>query len=465
MKTRFAPSPTGRLHLGNARTALFNALYARAGGGRFLLRIEDTDPERSRPEYRDALMADLAWLGLVWDEGEGAGGDVGPYRQALRGEIYAGFYRQLTAAGRAYPCFCSPQQLKLSRKAQLAAGRPPRYAGTCARLDPETAAARVTAGEAATLRFRVPESAEVVFEDLVRGPQRFATADIGDFIIRRADGSPAFFFCNAVDDALMGVTHVLRGDDHLTNTPRQLLLLEALGLPAPHYGHIALVVGDDGAPLSKRAGDLSLAELGARGYLPLAVVNYLARLGHHYGNDGFMDLDALGAGFASAHLGSSPARFDPAQLDHWQREAVSHSSGDALWEWMAAAVGEEVPPPARTLFVAAVRDNVLFPEDAAGWARRLYQDPPDYAPEARTALAQAGTAFLETALAAPLDQGFKALADAVKQATGAHGKALFQPLRAALTGVTHGPEMGRVFPLLGPERARRRLQAARAAMG
>jgi glutamyl-tRNA synthetase len=465
VKTRFAPSPTGRLHLGNARTALFNALYARAHGGRFLLRIEDTDPERSREAFVAALVEDLRWLGLAWEEGEEVGGAAGPYRQSARGELYARFYRELEAAGRAYPCFCTPEQLRLSRKAQRAAGRPPRYAGTCARLEPAAAAARLAAGEPATLRFRVPAEAEVLFDDLVRGPQRFAAGDIGDFIIRRADGTPAFFLCNAVDDALMGVTHVLRGEDHLTNTPRQLLLLEALGLAAPRYGHIALVVGADGAPLSKRAGDISLADLRGRGYLPLALVNYLARLGHHYADEAFMDLEALGAGFAAEHLGTSPARFDLAQLDHWQREAVSHADDEALWRWMAAAVGERVPAAARGAFVAAVRDNVLFPIDAAQWAERLYRDPPDYAPEAREAIAGAGSGFFRAALNAPLDGTFKALADEVKGATGARGRGLFQPLRAALTGVTHGPEMGRVYPLLGAARVRARLAAAREAAG
>ncbi len=464
MKTRFAPSPSGRLHLGNARTALFNALFARARGGRFLLRIEDTDAERSRDEHRAALAADLAWLGLAWDEGEGVGGDAGPYRQAERRAVYFAHYHRLEVYGRAYPCFCTPEQLRLARRAQMAAGRPPRYPGTCARLDPGEVRARLAAGEPATLRFRVPDHVRVEFDDLVRGPQRFAAADIGDFIIRRADGTPAFFFCNAVDDALMGVTHVLRGEDHLANTPRQILLLQALGLPPPRYGHLALVVGPDGAPLAKRAGDVSLHELRERGYLPEAVVNYLARLGHHYREEGLMDLPALGAAFAPEHLGTSPARFDPVQLEHWQREAVARTGDDALWAWMGEGVAARVPAEARADFVAAVRDNVLFPGDARDWAERLYGGCPEYTPEAREALAAAGPDFLGAALEAPLEGDFKAFAEALKAATGARGRALFQPLRAALTGVTHGPEMGRIYPLLGPERVRARLRAARAAL-
>ncbi|HTQ35749.1 MAG TPA: tRNA glutamyl-Q(34) synthetase GluQRS, partial [Steroidobacteraceae bacterium] len=244
--TRFAPSPTGELHLGNARTALFNALLAAHGGGRFLLRIEDTDAARSRPEHAAQLMHDLAWLGLSW-AGE-------PLHQSTRSVIYEAQLEKLTAAGLTYPCFCTPAELAVARAAQLAAGRPPRYSGRCRALAPPEARARLAAGAPATLRFKVPEQGEVAFEDLVYGPKRFACADLGDFVLRRADGSAAFFFSNAVDDALSGVTQLLRGDDHFSNTPRQLLILRALELPAPRYGHVALLTGADGAPLSKRNG-------------------------------------------------------------------------------------------------------------------------------------------------------------------------------------------------------------------
>lgn len=278
VKTRFAPSPTGLLHLGNVRTALFNALYARHGGGVFLLRIEDTDLERSRGEYILSLMEDMHWLGLDWQEGPEADDTHGPYAQSQRGEIYRRYFDELEEQGLAYPCFCSQRELELSRKTQLASGRPPRYAGTCAHLTAEERQKRLDKGIQPTLRFRVENGAVVQFNDLVRGPQAFPTDDIGDFVIRRAEGSAAFFFSNAIDDALMDVTHVLRGEDHLTNTPRQILLQQALGLATPHYGHISMIVGADGAPLSKRTGSRSVRELREAGYLPLAVVNYLARL-------------------------------------------------------------------------------------------------------------------------------------------------------------------------------------------
>jgi glutamyl-tRNA synthetase len=463
IKTRFAPSPTGLLHLGNARTALFNALLARREGGALLLRVEDTDAARSEARYLEALVEDLAWLGVPWDEGWGAGGACGPYRQGERGEVYAEHFRRLEEAGQAYPCFCSPGTLEAARRAQRAAGRPPRYPGTCARLDPGEAARRRAAGDPATLRFRVPPGQVVQVDDLVRGPQRFATDDIGDFVVRRADGTPAFFFGNALDDALMGVTHVLRGEDHLANTPRQLLLLEALGLPAPRYGHLPLVLDEDGAPLSKRAGSLSLRALRADGWLPGALCNYLARLGHHLEAEAFLDLDALAGSFDLGRIGSAPARFDPAQLRHWQRAAATALGPAEWWLWVEPAAGDRVPPERRGAFTEGVRDNVLLPGDAADWAARLFDDPLAVSDEAQAVLRGADPA-LWPAAAEALEAGRREdLAAAVKAATGLGGRRLFAPLRAALTGLTHGPELGRLLPLLGAERARSRILAARAA--
>ncbi len=461
VKTRFAPSPTGLLHVGNVRTALFNALLARREGGTFLLRIEDTDAERSRPEFVDALKTDLRWLGLQWQEGPEAEGENGPYLQSERTATYAEYYGRLIAEGHAYPCFCTPQELAVERKTQQAAGRAPRYGGRCARLAPEVAEERIAAGTPYTLRFHVPDDQVIGFDDQVRGPQRFAGADIGDFIIRRADGSAAFFFSNAVDDALMGVTHVLRGEDHLANTPRQLLLLETLGLRAPHYGHISLIVGADGAPLSKRLGSLSMQALREDGYLPEAIDNHLARLGHVYGRDDLMSLDELAAEFDTTRLGRAPARFDPDALSYWQGAAVAAASPERLGGWLDQALNGRVPANDRTLFIEAIRENIRFPADAARWAEQLFGEAPELSGAAREAIAAAGPAFFAIAVEeldrAPED--FRSLAKAVGVRTGTKGKGLFMPLRAALTGETGGPEMGRVFPLIGPERARRRLAA------
>ncbi len=466
VRTRFAPSPTGFLHLGNVRTALFNFLAARQLGGDFVLRSEDTDVERSRDEYLVALLADLEWLGLEWQAGPEKESDEGPFRQSQRNTIYARQYRKLEEAGHTYPCFCSAQELALGRKAQLAAGKPPRYPNTCRDLDADERAERAASGRPATLRFKVGDEDAVRFQDLVRGPQRFNVAEIGDFIIRRSDGTPSFFFSNAVDDALMGITHVLRGEDHLSNTPRQILLLAALELPVPRYGHISMVVAPDGAPLSKRHGSTGLRELRSLGYLPLAICNHLARLGHVYDDPGFMSVDDLAAHFSLARLGRSPARHDVVQLRHWQKEALHKFDDPAFADWLLGSdspvheeLGELVPADRGNDFAQLVRDNVEVSGDALHWAAQLCTTPMPVTSAAAEVLKNATPGLLETTseLLNEHPEDFKALARAVQARTGCKGKGLFMPLRAALTGDTHGPEMARVYKFLGIEEVRRRL--------
>ncbi|MFN2308917.1 MAG: glutamate--tRNA ligase [Gammaproteobacteria bacterium] len=476
-KTRFAPSPTGELHLGNLRTALFNALLARRLGGAFVLRIEDTDAERSRTEFTTALQGELRWLGLDWQEGPEVGGPAGPYLQSQRAAIYVRYFQALEAAEQTYPCFCSPQELSVARKLQQAAGRPPRYPGTCARLTAEQRQARRAQGLRPTLRFRMPSGREIVFEDAVRGRQSFRSDDIGDFVIRRADGSAAFFFANAVDDALMGITQVLRGEDHLANTPRQLLLLETLGLPVPAYGHIALIVGEDGSPLSKRHGSRSIRELREEGILPQALINHLARVGHSYDQDGFMDLPELAAQFDTARLGRAPARHDATQLLRWQKEALARASDAEIWDWMCARrdpdgrrIQDWVPAGEELHFVQTVRDNIVMPLDAYLWAGNLYAPAAAFDPDARQVIQEAGAAFFRAAQAALETADFKAFVQALGVATGRKGKPLFMPLRAALSGQLldperggiwrNGPELARIWALLGEKRLGERLLAA-----
>ncbi len=460
VKTRFAPSPTGLIHLGNVRTALFNLLLARHHDGVFLLRMEDTDLERSREEFIHAIQVDLRWLGLEWQEGEGVGGPNGPYRQSQRGAIYDEYFARLEEAGLVYPCFCSPEELAISRKAQLNAGRPPRYSGKCAHLGEEERQVMLGKGLRPTLRFRVPQGRTIEFEDLVRGVQCYKSDEIGDFIIRRADGTPAFFFANAIDDALMGITHVVRGEDHLANTPRQLLLLEALELPVPCYAHISLITGSDSSPLSKRHGSLSVTALREAGFLPGAIVNFLARMGHYYGHDHFLDLHRLAEQFEIEKLSRAPATHDDARLLYWQREAVVHASTDELWSWAGAEVHAMVPEGEAESFVAAVRDNVVMPDDLADWARIVYGDEVELESEELAIVQGAGGEFFRHALEALVLHGtdFTALAGEVGKRSGVRGKALFMPLRVALTGRQHGPELGRILPLLGEERIRRRLE-------
>ncbi len=467
--TRFAPSPTGALHLGNARTALFNDLAARASGGRMVLRIEDTDAERSDETLLRRLLEDLRWLGLEWAEGPDVGGPRGPYRQSERGAHYAAAIATLEAQGRVYPCFCSPEELKLSRKAQLAAGRPPRYAGTCAALSQEEISRRVASGARPALRFRVPAGRMIEFEDLIHGPQRFASDDIGDFVIRRADGSVAFFLGNAVDDAAMGITLVLRGDDHLANTPRQILLLEALGRTVPRYGHLPLLLGTNGAPLSKREGAASLGDLRAQGYLPGALRNYLVRLGHACTADGWLEPVEMAKHFDVGRSSKSAAHYDEAQLRHWQREAVTHASEAALLDWLSGRLNRVGDGARRAAFVAAVRGNLLFPADVEPLVAIVCDAQVAYDADAGREVVAAGAAFFEQALDAWRAHApdFKAWSRAVGAATARKGAALYMPLRAALTGRTHGPELAPLVALMGAGRVTDRIAAAgaRAAAG
>src|SRR5580692_8819766 len=383
--TRFAPSPTGSLHLGNARTAFFSHLWARKSGGRFILRIEDTDVERSQLRFRDELMADMRWLGLEWDEGPDIGGPSAPYSQAERGEFYAALYAQLERQGLAYPCYCTAEELELSRKLQRMSGKPPRYAGTCRYLTATQRAERETRGLKATLRFASPNDQTIEFTDMVHGPQRYASNDIGDFIIRRDVGTSAFFFCNAVDDSVMGVTQVLRGDDHLTNTPRQLLLLDALGMRRPGYGHVGLLVGEDGAPLSKRHGSTSAQEFRERGFLSTAILNQLFRLGHAGDTDGWLPADQMRAHFRPQHLGRAPARFDESQLPHWQKETLERMSTAQIGTWLGAGDSAD--------FIELVRHNVVLPADAAPWRAVVRGDLPPLGKDEQSVVAAAGPGF------------------------------------------------------------------------
>ena len=462
-KTRFAPSPTGLMHLGNARTALFSALL----GERFLLRIEDTDQERSRGEFVAELLDDLRWMGLYWDEGPQSAKANADYFQSKRGAVYARYYDQLEKDGLAYPCFCTPAELEIARKVQLGAGQPPRYGGKCGRLNPEDVERRLQKGLQASLRFRVPHEASVAFDDGVRGAQKFAAADIGDFIIRRADGTPAFFFCNAIDDSLMGVTHVVRGEDHLSNTPRQLLILQALGLPAPQYAHISLVLGDDGAPLSKRNGSRSINQLREEGYFALALLNMLARIGHHYDHDGLLSLDELKRGFDLGHLGKSPSRFDSGHLHYWQEQTVRAADDDSLWQWLHPSTRSLAPPGRRALFLDIVRSNCVFPGQADEWARILFADEMVLSAEIESVARQAGDNFFLAALDAAVAAGedFDAFMGQLKASSGAKGKALFMPLRAALSGRTDGPELAKLYLGLDAGLRRKRLAEYAGAAG
>jgi glutamyl-tRNA synthetase len=452
--TRFAPSPTGALHLGNARTAFFSYLWARKQGGRFILRIEDTDAERSQRRFRDDLLLDLRWLGLGWDEGPDIGGPSAPYAQAERGEYYRGLFEQLERAAQAYPCYCTAEELELSRKLQRMAGKPPRYAGTCRHLSNAQRAEREARGLKPSLRFAVPGGQVIEFTDAVHGPQRYVAEDIGDFIIRREDGTAAFFFCNAVDDSVMGITQVLRGDDHLTNTPRQILILNALRMRVPGYGHVGLLVGADGAPLSKRHGSTSVQEFRERGFLRDAMLNQLFRLGHASDVDGWLPLEDMPAHFRADHLGRASARFDDTQLVHWQKETLARLTDEQVHAWLGGSDS--------AAFEQLIRHNVVLPGDAAAWRAVVQGTLAPFGAAEEAIIRAAGADFFRAAIDAlqPSSSDLKVLTRHIKERTGRKGADLFMPLRLALTGQTHGPELAPLLNLIPFATVRQRLEAA-----
>jgi nondiscriminating glutamyl-tRNA synthetase len=462
IRTRFAPSPTGMIHLGNARAALFSALYARHHQGKFVLRIEDTDVARSEERFVASLQADLRWLGVDWQEGPGVDGAYGPYWQSQRQKNYETYYEKLHEKGLIYPCFCSDQSLLIARKLALSQGKPPRYSGKCRALSKADVEAKMAAGEKPAWRFIVPQSKLIQFVDAVKGQQQFNSDDIGDFIIRRADGSPPFLFCNAVDDADMHITHVLRGEDHLANTPRQIMILESLGLPLPQYGHLSLIVGHDGAPLSKRHGSYSLHEMHSSGFLPNALMNYLSRLGHACESQTLLNFDELAQQFYLEKLSKSPARFDVNQLLYWQRTAVQALSAEGVWRWLGERVENVVPASLRARFADIIKMIVDFPDDAYEWAKIFFHDQAVYDEEAKAVIKQAGEQYFVEAELAVQKYGtdMKPMFEEMKRTLNLSGKALFMPLRAALTGKLHGPDMAQISELLGAEKMQHRLSRA-----
>jgi glutamyl-tRNA synthetase/nondiscriminating glutamyl-tRNA synthetase len=470
MRVRFAPSPTGQLHVGNARTALFNWLLARGSGATFVLRIEDTDAERSTPESEESILRDLRWLGLDWDEGPDVGGGSGPYRQSERLHLYESYANELVTSGQAYHCFCTREQLDAQRRAAVAAGLPAKYAGTCRTVTREEAEARIIAGERPAIRFRVPAGRDVTFPDAVRGEVRFHTDVIGDAVIMRADGTPAYNFAVVIDDALMEITHVIRGEDHISNTPRQILLYEALGFTPPTFAHLALVLGPDHSPLSKRHGATSVSEFREKGYLPEALVNYLALIGWspRAGDDAseLMPIQELARRFSLEDVGLSAGVFDEEKLAWANRHYLKIASSARLAELAIPyfrAAGVDMMPDERGLeFLAAaipiaagsvdrldqVPSRLAFLFDYS--AARAAADPAIRGEMQSDASRAVVRAFAEELAAAPrLDRDrFRVAANAVRAKTGQKGKALFHPIRVALTGRAEGPELDLAVPAI-----------------
>ena len=436
--TRFAPSPTGTLHVGNVRTALHNWLLAKQAGGRFLLRIDDTDKERSREDYVEAIRADLAWLGLVPD---------GEERQSARFDLYEREFQKLVAAGRVYRCFETAQELELKRKVLLGRGLPPIYDRAALKLTEADHAAKAAAGERPHWRFLLDHDAPIEWLDGIRGPQHFDPRQMSDPVVRRADGSWLYMLPSAIDDVDMGITQVLRGEDHVSNTAAQVQMFTALGAQPPRFAHEALLVGAEGK-LSKRLGSLGMAELRDSGIEPQAVIALLARLGTSDPVDPALDADALSAGFNLAHFGRAPARFDEAELAR-VNAAIIH-------RLPFAEVSARLPSGMDEAAWQTIRPNLSRLSEAADWWQVVT------GPIAAPAQSDEDRVYLAIA-AQVLDQvgtDWAALTAALKEQTGRKGKPLFLPLRQALTGQDHGPEMAALLPLIGKEAALERLRAA-----
>lgn len=474
IRVRFAPSPTGLLHQGNVRTALFNFLFARRQGGKLILRIEDTDQERSQENYEAAILEDLKWLGLSYDEGPDRGGDFGPYRQSERLDIYKKYLQQLEAQGQVYPCFCTQEDLEAERRKAMASGKPYRYSGKCRELSAEDRKAKVDAGTAHTYRFKV-EREIVKFTDLVYGEKVFDTLTIGDFVIARSNELPLYLFACAIDDCLMQISHVIRGEDGMSNAPRQILLQRALGFTPPQFAHLPLILGPDHTLLSKRNGSTSVGELKAKGYLPPAILNYLALLGWAppEGKD-IVPPGKLVESFDLGRVSRSSAIFDWAKLDHINQVYMMQLSEEDYLakarEVLAAANFAPGQTPEENLrkVLLALRPNVKNFSEIPGWMGLLLGHPQPQNDEAREVLnAPESRKVLETLaklIEAREDEmnaaSYEQILEELKKKTKIKGKKLFMPVRVALTGGTEGPELAALVTALGKTQVLERVRSA-----
>jgi glutamyl-tRNA synthetase len=460
VRTRFAPSPTGFLHIGGARTALFSWLYARHHQGAFVLRIEDTDRVRSTPESIQAILDGLGWLGIDWDEG--------PFFQTERFDLYRAEAARLEASGKTYRCYCTAEELESRRAAALAAGRPPAYDRTCRqRSGPPPAGPFV-------VRFKTPLDGTLVLDDLVKGPIQFAHADLDDFVIARADGTPLYNFCVVVDDVDMRISHVIRGDDHVANTPRQALLYQALGAPLPRFAHVPLILGLDKARLSKRHGATSVMAYRDLGLLPDALVNYLARLGWSHGDQEIFSRAELIEYFGLEQVGRSPAVFNAEKLEWLNAQYLKATPVPQLTTLVVpflVAQGTPVPEDRAVLetAVATLQERARTLVELAQMARFYFVDQIDLDPQAAaqhlTPAVVPVLAELADRLATVVDWEAQALEALVRDLATRHGLKLgkvAQPVRVAVTGSTASPGLFEVLAVVGREKTLARLAAAQA---
>lgn len=478
IRVRYAPSPTGHLHIGNARTALFNYLFARHHGGKFIIRIEDTDVKRNIEGGEESQLTYLKWLGIDWDESVDVGGEVGPYRQTERLDIYKTYWQDLLDRGLAYKCYCTEEELEQEREAQIARGEQPRYSGKHRDLTPEQCAAFEAEGRVASIRFRVPEGRTYTFDDLVKGSISFESEVSGDFVIVKKDGIPTYNFAVALDDHLMKITHVLRGEDHVSNTPRQLMIYEAFGWEPPVFGHMTLIVGDNHKKLSKRDESVIqfIEQYDKLGYLPEALFNFIALLGWSpEGEEEIFSKEELISIFDANRLSRSPAVFDKNKLAHLNNHYIKNADPEVIAALAiphlqsASLLPEQLTTEqevwAKTL-VALYQEQMISASDIVELSDMFFRDHLEIDEEAAGILAeeqvpQVLSAFLEKVEAGAVysPEVIAGWIKEVQKETGVKGKGLFMPIRVALTGQTHGRDLNKSIYLLGRERTIERLKS------
>jgi len=474
IRVRYAPSPTGHLHIGNARTALFNYLFARHNDGEFIIRIEDTDLKRNIEGGEKSQLENLAWLGIDWDESPENPGKYGPYRQSERREVYQPLIDQLLMSNLAYKCYCTSEELEEEREAQRARGEMPHYAGKCANLTPEEQAEKEAQGLEPVIRFRVPRNTSFAFDDMVKGEISFESDNVGgDFIIQKRDGMPTYNFAVAVDDHLMKITHVLRGDDHIANTPKQLMIYDAFGWPRPTFGHMTLIINTEtGKKLSKRDESILqfIEQYRELGYLPEAMFNFITLLGWSpVGEDEIFSQEELIKLFDTKRLSKSPASFDQKKLEWVNNHYIKAMDLDKLTDLclpylIQAGKVEENPTPERKDWVKRVvslyQPQMSYAAEITEVSSLFFQDHLELDEAAKEVLAGESVPTVLAAFKAQLEgletvdaAGVLASIKAVQKETGVKGKNLWMPIRVAVSGVVHGPELPETVELLGKEKA------------
>ena len=473
-RVRFAPSPTGELHVGNARTALFNWLFAKRYGGKFILRIEDTDQERTSKACEKNLMEDLHWLSMDWDEGPGKSGEFGPYHQIERLDIYDTYLEKLVAAERVYPCYCTEEELQAERTDLISMKMMPRYMGKCRSLTHETRKKLEMEGRKPTFRFKVAKG-QIEFNDLIRGAMKFEGESIGDFIIVRSSGIPAYNFAVVIDDHLMKITHVIRGEDHLSNTAIQILLYNALGFSPPVFAHHSLILGKDRTKLSKRHGSVSVREFREKGMLPEALLNYLALLGSSLESGREVaSIREIIEMFTLDRAGKSGSIFDEDKLKWMNALYIRHYDVGELAALLVPFIRKAGYDPDQLesgwfhRIVDAVRDNLVTLADFGDYLGMFIGDRYHMCPDAASLIKQDNARTVIAALQNTLknlnvaDDGdlYGEVITKLRKETGLKGRDLLMPVRAAITGRTSGPELGKIFAILGKESIYKRVSEA-----